>query len=730
VPAEDRRGRLDGSMNETIAWSYPYPIAAPYEKIFTTTDPERRLQRLVDAIISSLEFLAICALADITQRWPAEKVDHNISLRARTITIKPQLGDFHAFFRDSYLRYARDNGIDTFFAPAAGLGTFLKRVYTEDAFAPLVALRNDVVKRPRQIASEARRPGYVETRLQAFTDAVLRLEALGRCRLIVPLLHSATDGTVTYGMMRGCIPEMTMASALLFPPGENPRGVILYESADKYLPLAPLLAFAPCRCGEPCLGTEPAVARVQWGGTGAGNPRFFDMFSNHLIVNADVEQDFARFTDSLAADYKYQRDPFLQGADVRALEYSVHLDVLNPLGDARNTHRIRIQQIKVASRKKPVLFKVDYHDQEPPIPDGVFDLRVRDLTKGEDWTVDEDAREIWNDSFRSFSVGVPSPLEFEEERLVEVSMFEPGLFNADDDTLVASPNRRTDYYEISTHVPVESFSLRLTLAPGTVVKKGSIQVRYLEDKKKKIDVVGGPTCEATADGREEIAVVIRRPDIHRNIFLTFAYERSVSGDFDAPLPWYWTAFNLYKRLGQEGGEEWTLRALVEKLEEWASPPLDSLVERQARPPDLPALAGLFQDANPHANIDEIQGWTRLTLERPARDGVVRMLEGNGGVLVGAFAAWREDSVATLDDIAVHPSWRRRGVGRRLWDGLLRWARDVGVERIRLEVHYGCARALPWYYGLGARLKEIRPDHFGPGGDALLLEVIVASESKS
>jgi len=70
-------------------------------------------------------------------------------------------------------------------------------------------------------------------------------------------------------------------------------------------------------------------------------------------------------------------------------------------------------------------------------------------------------------------------------------------------------------------------------------------------------------------------------------------------------------------------------------------------------------------------------------------------------------------------VAVAPDQRRRGLGRRVLQGLLAAAGSCGVERATLEVasDNGAARAL--YGGCGFRDAGIRRGYYRNGDDALI-----------
>jgi ribosomal-protein-alanine N-acetyltransferase len=74
------------------------------------------------------------------------------------------------------------------------------------------------------------------------------------------------------------------------------------------------------------------------------------------------------------------------------------------------------------------------------------------------------------------------------------------------------------------------------------------------------------------------------------------------------------------------------------------------------------------------------------------------------------------------NIAVAPAWRRQGLGSRLLELTLNWARRRGAERAVLEVRAGNRPAQELYRKAGFGLSARRPEGYtSPPEDALVLE---------
>ena len=77
----------------------------------------------------------------------------------------------------------------------------------------------------------------------------------------------------------------------------------------------------------------------------------------------------------------------------------------------------------------------------------------------------------------------------------------------------------------------------------------------------------------------------------------------------------------------------------------------------------------------------------------------------------------ETEIVTPD---VHPSWRRRGLGRELLRLAAAGSAARGGCRVRLHVATDNAAALALYRSEGYRVTALVPDYYGPGRNALAM----------
>jgi ribosomal-protein-alanine N-acetyltransferase len=90
-------------------------------------------------------------------------------------------------------------------------------------------------------------------------------------------------------------------------------------------------------------------------------------------------------------------------------------------------------------------------------------------------------------------------------------------------------------------------------------------------------------------------------------------------------------------------------------------------------------------------------------------------------LVGYVCRWIVAAEVQILNVAVHPDWRRRGIGRGLVEAVLEEAREEGAARDTLEVRRYNTPAIALYERLGIRGVGERRNYYGAGEDALLME---------
>ena len=136
--------------------------------------------------------------------------------------------------------------------------------------------------------------------------------------------------------------------------------------------------------------------------------------------------------------------------------------------------------------------------------------------------------------------------------------------------------------------------------------------------------------------------------------------------------------------------------------------------RAARPDDLPDLLYVEDECFSEQNVELLRTLCGVSDTFLVDDGV----EGIRGYVLGTLHPGRRGRVASL---AVLPEHRRSGVGRRLMRSLLDRMRERDVVEVELEVRKSNSAAVALYRGLGFAVGGVKPDYYGDGEDAYLME---------
>jgi [ribosomal protein S18]-alanine N-acetyltransferase len=135
--------------------------------------------------------------------------------------------------------------------------------------------------------------------------------------------------------------------------------------------------------------------------------------------------------------------------------------------------------------------------------------------------------------------------------------------------------------------------------------------------------------------------------------------------------------------------------------------------------DLPAVAELDQ-------ISFSQPWPPAAFEAELANINSRcwVTEVEARV-VAAIVLWRVLDEAHIATIAVHPDFRRRGIGRALLRASMDAAYAEGARIYHLEVRAGNVAAQKMYADFGYEIVGRRPRYYQDNGeDALLLTLIL------
>jgi len=136
--------------------------------------------------------------------------------------------------------------------------------------------------------------------------------------------------------------------------------------------------------------------------------------------------------------------------------------------------------------------------------------------------------------------------------------------------------------------------------------------------------------------------------------------------------------------------------------------------------DLPAVLAIERRAFS-------QPWSRAFFEKELATPFARLtvaLDETQALsqLVGYCCRWRVTDEVHLLNVAVHPGRRGGGIGRRLVEGVIDEARSTRARTMFLEVRAGNVAARRLYRRLGFRDLGVRRGYYGPGQDAIVMEL--------
>lgn len=116
-------------------------------------------------------------------------------------------------------------------------------------------------------------------------------------------------------------------------------------------------------------------------------------------------------------------------------------------------------------------------------------------------------------------------------------------------------------------------------------------------------------------------------------------------------------------------------------------------------------------------------WPRSAHERELSNRVARylVLAGTEGAIRGYGGLWAQVDELHIIVMAVHPDWRRRGLGERILRALIRSGMALGCVGATLEVRAGNHAAQALYGRFGFREAGLRRRYYGDNDeDALIM----------
>lgn len=152
-----------------------------------------------------------------------------------------------------------------------------------------------------------------------------------------------------------------------------------------------------------------------------------------------------------------------------------------------------------------------------------------------------------------------------------------------------------------------------------------------------------------------------------------------------------------------------------------------VVERITTTADLDAVLEIEEAS---FNNPTTREWYERELERP-EVCFIYVLRAPESPTAAFCAFWRVADQAHINNLAVRPELRQRGLGSRLLEAVIAEARKLGAAALTLEVRRSNVAAQRLYLRAGFREEAVRKSYYTqPVEDALVLSLKIKSDNES
>ena len=146
--------------------------------------------------------------------------------------------------------------------------------------------------------------------------------------------------------------------------------------------------------------------------------------------------------------------------------------------------------------------------------------------------------------------------------------------------------------------------------------------------------------------------------------------------------------------------------------------MDVIVERLCTASDLEAVLAIEEAS---FNNPTTREWYENELQRPDVCYVFLVRAAPGDAVLGFCAFWKVIDQIHINNLAIHPDFRGRGLARTLLARVLEEASGIGAPHATLEVRRSNAAARALYERAGFTLAGVRTSYYtNPIEDALIL----------
>jgi [ribosomal protein S18]-alanine N-acetyltransferase len=143
-----------------------------------------------------------------------------------------------------------------------------------------------------------------------------------------------------------------------------------------------------------------------------------------------------------------------------------------------------------------------------------------------------------------------------------------------------------------------------------------------------------------------------------------------------------------------------------------------IVERLLTAADLDAVLAIEEAS---FNNPTTREWYQNELQRPEVCYVFLVREAPGAAVAGFCAFWKVIDQIHINNLAIHPDFRGRGLARTLLTRVLEEAAAIGARDATLEVRRSNAAARALYERAGFAIAGVRTSYYtNPIEDALIL----------